>query len=343
MTVLDPAPDHKMPTERLLAPIGLTETQEQVYVLLVCAPRLTVDDVVERLGLSSREAREALSALRDDELVAEVDIRPRRYLATPPDIAIPALVLRRQEELQRARLAAVHLSELARTAAAPHENAPEMLELLTGGDTILRRLDQMQRAAEQQVCALVRPPVLNEPVEAAEVPNLARGVSYRAIYDPTAIAVPVTPDVLRTVMRAGEQTRIFPHVPTKMVLVDSKVALIPLVTHDPAAGCLLVRAPTIVDTLQMFFEALWRQSTPLTALSPDATEALPESDEQTNELILLLTAGLKDDAIARRLGVSSRTLDRRLHALMRGLAARTRFQAGWQAALRFHRSLRSDS
>jgi DNA-binding NarL/FixJ family response regulator len=53
----------------------------------------------------------------------------------------------------------------------------------------------------------------------------------------------------------------------------------------------------------------------------------------------MLAAGLKDDAVARQLGVSKRTLDRRVQELMRNLGAWTRFQAGWLAALRLYPNL----
>ena len=52
------------------------------------------------------------------------------------------------------------------------------------------------------------------------------------------------------------------------------------------------------------------------------------------EIVLLLAAGATDETIARRLGISARTVQRRVHALMEHLGVRTRFQAGVQAALR---------
>ena len=45
-------------------------------------------------------------------------------------------------------------------------------------------------------------------------------------------------------------------------------------------------------------------------------------------------AGLKDEAAARQLGVSLRTVHRRTSVLMAELDARTRFQAGLLAARR---------
>jgi DNA-binding NarL/FixJ family response regulator len=52
------------------------------------------------------------------------------------------------------------------------------------------------------------------------------------------------------------------------------------------------------------------------------------------QLLALLAAGLTDQAIARKLGVALRTVERRVRRMMDGLGARTRFQAGLQAAAR---------
>lgn len=51
-------------------------------------------------------------------------------------------------------------------------------------------------------------------------------------------------------------------------------------------------------------------------------------------LLTMLSAGLKDEAIARQLAVSSRTVGRRVAELMDALGARTRFQAGLYAQRR---------
>jgi len=51
-------------------------------------------------------------------------------------------------------------------------------------------------------------------------------------------------------------------------------------------------------------------------------------------VLALLAAGMKDRAIARRLGVCERTVGRRVAALCRDLGAVTRFQAGAEAARR---------
>lgn len=330
---------------RELACVGVSALEEQAYTVLLDDPAVTVAALAERLGVSQRRARDVLSGLEAHGLVSCVSTRPRRYEVTDPEIAVATLVLRRQEELQRARLAAVRMAERARHAGA-RTLGPEMLELVSGPEDTRRQLDQLQRAAEREVCSLDRPPYVthgsHSPTNPAEDDALTRGVSYRAIYDPRAFTYSWQPAELRHFLQAGEQVRVYPDLPTKMIIVDRRVAFIPLDAHQPGAESLLVRAPAVVDTLQMFFETLWAQATRLPTPSDAAgmTSLVGDRPEQQMvDLVNLLLAGLKDEVIARQLGVSASTLDRRVRALMRSLGVRTRFQLGWQARGRFQNTV----
>jgi DNA-binding NarL/FixJ family response regulator len=89
-----------------------------------------------------------------------------------------------------------------------------------------------------------------------------------------------------------------------------------------------VYSSALLDALIQFFEFTWEQAAPLGA---DPQSPLAEEDRR---LLTLLLAGLKDDAIARQLGLSTRTMRRRMKNLMDLLGADNRFQAGAQAARR---------
>ncbi|WP_052684469.1 response regulator transcription factor [Lentzea aerocolonigenes] len=116
-----------------------------------------------------------------------------------------------------------------------------------------------------------------------------------------------------------------------MVIADRRVAMIP-VSGDDCGGSvrLLVRAPAIVDILVAYFELLWARAVPVD-LTPPPDDGLNARDR---ELLTLLAAGMKDRAIARALGITERTVGRRLTALMYALGVDTRFQAGVVAAHR---------
>lgn len=64
-------------------------------------------------------------------------------------------------------------------------------------------------------------------------------------------------------------------------------------------------------------------------LAPGPAGPLSPSEQETLEL---RCTGMKDEAIARHLGISPRTLNRRILRLMTVLGVSSRFQAGIQAA-----------
>lgn len=58
----------------------------------------------------------------------------------------------------------------------------------------------------------------------------------------------------------------------------------------------------------------------------------PTFDARETTVIRLLEQGCTDDAVARRLGLSDRTVRRMTASLMSKLGARSRFEAGVRAA-----------
>ena len=98
--------------------------------------------------------------------------------------------------------------------------------------------------------------------------------------------------------------------------------------HD--AGRLLLRAPALVALVRALFEEYWAQAVPL----PLAAGAATDSSDEFRSVLDLLQMGMKDESIARQLGVSLRTVRRRIADLMDDLGASTRFQAGAEAARR---------
>jgi hypothetical protein len=150
---------------------------------------------------------------------------------------------------------------------------------------------------------------------------LGAGVSVRAIYASDSLdEQDVLPEAMR-VAADGVASRVHAQVPMKLAVFDESTALLPLSGDRLLSSALVVQRSSLVDALGELFELLWRDALPVI----DEDDVDPGLDPQ---LMALLSAGLKDDAIARQLHVSSRTVGRRVADLMADLGARTRFQAG---------------
>ncbi|PPK66323.1 helix-turn-helix domain-containing protein [Actinokineospora auranticolor] len=316
----------------LLGPVGLNETDNAVYLALATTPRGTAQDIAESAELALPAVRRALRTLTEAGLVTTLLARPMRYVVAPPEVSIDALVSRRQQELEGLRASARELALRLRETPASAET--DVVEILEGNDVIQHRLAQMQLSAQDEVLIIDAPPYLHgTPVQNdQELVTLRRGVRYRSLYHGPALQLPGHYEQMMACIAAGEQARTLASAPMKMLIVDRRVALMPVsFAAAETRTRLLVHAAPLVEGLVVCFEALWEQAAPVHGGSQPPREGLSDRDRQ---VLSLMAAGLKDQAIARALGVAQRTVVRRIAEMMTTLGADTRFQAGMLAARR---------
>jgi sugar-specific transcriptional regulator TrmB/DNA-binding CsgD family transcriptional regulator len=321
----------------MLEVIGLGTEVEQVYEVLLNARPATGRELAAATGLSQPAVRSALRTLQGLGLVSRLAGPPPGYVATDPSLTLDALLMNQEEQLRRARARAGEISERFRQAAAGRDPA-EMVEVVTGSETIVERHDQLQRSAQRELRFLDKPPYRagyeysNEP----EVEFLRGGGVARSIYETAAVDIPDRLPALDAYLAAGEQARVLPVLPTKLVLVDDRVGIVPLRVGDvPSRSYLVVHRSALLDALCGLFETLWQLALPLTLGSGgggDGLRAAGRPDPLEQRILGLMNAGLPDEAIARHLGLSHRTLQRRIRDLMQRLDANTRYQLGARAA-----------
>uniref|UniRef100_UPI000E3E4FA8 helix-turn-helix transcriptional regulator n=1 Tax=Allorhizocola rhizosphaerae TaxID=1872709 RepID=UPI000E3E4FA8 len=231
----------------------------------------------------------------------------------------------RAAELDRARAAAGPLSELF---AAAQTGGTDQVEVLHGSAALGRWFVRLQQEAREEVTTLDRPPYALTTSNPVESQLLARGVSYRAVYAPEALEWPGVLGDIRGLVRQGEQARVLPGLRIKLAIADRRIALMPLSLDFSDVRAVVIRPSALLDGLLDYWEMCWQAAIPLEAPEHDA---LSEDDRM---LLTLLVSGLKDEAIARQLGWSLRTMRRRMSRLNELLGAANRFQAGVIAARR---------
>ncbi|MFE9882253.1 helix-turn-helix domain-containing protein [Streptomyces sp. NPDC005784] len=116
--------------------------------------------------------------------------------------------------------------------------------------------------------------------------------------------------------------------PTRMILMDRRTAMLSVSSDDTAAGAVLLTGQGTLTALCALFETTWEAARPLGEIVPTGPNG--RTGQQTTALGLL-AGGHTDEAIAKRLGVSPRTARRIASELMDRLDARSRFEAGVRA------------
>ena len=250
---------------------------------------------------------------------------PARWTATAPDVALQQFLRDREDETRKLRAGITRLLDgYHRSRGLRDPSLGDLVEVVTGRDAIEHLWLTLLDGAREQVDILDKPPFVQLDSVGPELPVLARGVPVRSVYERATLLQPEKLEQVRELVAAGEQAGTAVGLPFKLALVDSRWALLPLAPGTELSGALVVRPSPLLDALQQTFEAQWARAMPVP--TPD-----PQSDDSQVELLTLLAAGMTDEGIARRLGVSARTVQRRVSALMGGLGASNRFQAGVQA------------
>jgi sugar-specific transcriptional regulator TrmB/DNA-binding CsgD family transcriptional regulator len=321
---------------RALAVLGLSDRAEELYRLLLEHPGLSVSDASGRSDVSTARIRDAFHELESRGLLTRSASYPLRFFPTSPELALGILVRQHEDDLDRVRAAIASYQARFAQATTRLRDPLHLVEVVLGREAVLQRVTQLQRAAQQEILVFDKQPyAATEEVTTAEIEHLRRGVRARVIYDRTALEIPGQVASLRRLAELGEEARVGDNLPTKMMIADRSHAIVPLDFDSPGVeGIVLVNASPLLDALAALFDSFWRVAIPVAWKGNDPTLASPPVDAHDRDLLTLLVAGHKDEAIAHQLGISRRTVQRRIRRLMDKIGANSRSQVILQAARR---------
>ncbi|WP_392972291.1 helix-turn-helix domain-containing protein [Streptomyces sp. LN245] len=321
----------------MLAALGLGPAEEEIYRLLVARGRAAVHELAADGGRPESEVREVLTDLAGRGLVVRLasEGTVTRYLAAPPAVALGGELRRRRDELSAAEHAVLTLAEQHRTGAEGGA-----VEVISDIDAVRHRFRQLQESARQQVRAMMVPEqtVVSRSDNVAEGAGVRRGVLYRTILHREALTEPGALAQALGALEAGQQVRVADAVPVKLMIADHELAMLPLFSgRNTAAASVLVHVGGLLDALVAYFELAWEQAYPLSphttgdGVAEQRADAIDAFDAR---MLALVLAGLTDQAVGARLGVSRRTVQRRIGELMTRAGVESRIQLGWHAARR---------
>ncbi len=203
-----------------------------------------------------------------------------------------------------------------------------------GDEELLARAGHLFDPHEEFVCAARDPSTWMLRGRSAEAGEQMRarmadaGVTVRKLYTPRAIELDRAH--LTEISNLGAKIRIHPTgLAQEAIIIDRRVAIL---AGPPTTGVRtysVVRAPAVVAAVRGLYQATWDSATEFTDIMANLTT--PTIDAEGVAILRQLSAGRKDEAAARELGISVRTYRRRVAELMVLLGADSRFQAGVRA------------
>lgn len=321
--------------------VGLDTEAEAVYRHLLVRSGGTVDEIVAAFGVSFEHALALLERLHHSGLVSRRS--SGAFLTVDPRHALRTLVESRERQLAAVRDAAGPLGAIFDDARRSSTAEPAT-RTISGPEAVGDCYYRLKQAARSEICAMDRPPFLLAPNGPLDEAAVRRGVRVRVVYAAASFDAESGWQALGSLVSRGEEARVVAGA-THQIGDGGPVGrdgLAELVSRQQRVP--LHRSTPLLKALTELFEHYWTTAPSLSG-GPDS-ESLPSpgpstqgdqtrkpTDEERN-LLALFAAGVKDDAIARQFGVSTRTLRRRIQDLYAELGTTNRFGAGVAAARR---------
>ncbi|MFD3678331.1 LuxR C-terminal-related transcriptional regulator [Streptomyces sp. NPDC058613] len=325
-----------MPADQAGEPEELSPAARRLYAYAVERHAFGEAEATAALGVRAAAAITELAAAH--LLQRAPGGAPDRWSAVAPRAAaaravapLALLVRETHDEMDRLRGRLETLVPAYEAGTAHRDlSGPGRLELVTDLGAVRGLIAELAASCEREL--LTSQPGGGRPLETLEESIgrdeslLARGVRMRTIYQHTARYSRPTAAYVERVTALGAQVRTLGDGLMRMLVFDAHTGL--MAVPDRSGAALVVREPGVVHFMTAAFERSWLGARPFpVTVSPDAARSI--SDELRQTIVRLLSEGLEDKVIARRLGMSERTCQRHIAGIMRAVGAKSRFQAGF--------------
>ncbi|MDP3890010.1 helix-turn-helix transcriptional regulator, partial [Nocardioides sp.] len=321
----------------MLDELGLDQNLQLVYLALLGDPAASLTSLQDSVGMSESEVRAALDRLAELALVRWVGNAERGLELVDPELGLKALLTRqRAEVLDRQRRLEESQLAVERWLNA-HGNIRERasssgVQRIDGLDGVRAKLGELAIECSDSIWSF-NPDGAQTPANlAASRPlnsaTLERGVGMRAVYLDSIRNDEPTRDHVAWLLDQGAEVRTVPVLPMRMILVDRRIALVPIDDQSSEEGAFLVTGTGLVAGLVALFLSTWRLAK---AFGPHRPRRMDPLSTQERQALVLWAQGCTDASVARQLGVSERTVRRISEAIAERLGARSRFEAGARA------------
>lgn len=316
----------------MLDVFGLSAEAESVYRAMLASPTCTVSELALATAVDEAAVVRSLEELRQ---AAIISAGPDGFdEPLPPEQAIEALIAREEEMLseRRRRLSAQRegVGDLVRTfvAARQTEEPSGSIERLVDGSAVRARLYELEKLTTQ-TCWSMRPssaPSVQslDSARRLDQESMSRGVGMRWIVSATSLADQAYRDYLSERVADGGEVRVHPAPPMAMILLDETVSVIP---DGDQGGAVILHGAALSLPVRRLFDEAWSTSAPLGEWLAVGAE-MDSRQLRSRQVVTMMAQGMTDEAIARRLGVSVRTVGRLISTATDALGATGRFQAG---------------
>lgn len=324
-------------TPRLGSLEPLDDEVAPLYLAMLQTPNPSMDSLLGQ-GFSPGQLDEMLPVLEQRRMIER--ITADTWTVIPPDVALPAYAAQLEARARVLRTTSQALARVyLRSRSATRSDAGSGVVLLDSLVDVTQALHQVTTGAQEWVLSSrVDSPLtrylLQAPRPVATTPFLGSHgapLNVRLDIDPTLLPEPSVLEIMHARAAGGDDIRLTPGLPFTGAVNDQGLAMVDLGDDGGSPVGILLDAGAGSARVRAALEFGWHLGTPWRP-GTAASSSADLLDPRDRNILRLMAGGVSDAAIARQLGISSRTVERRIRVLLDRLNATTRFQAGVLAA-----------
>ncbi len=161
-----------------LVELGLTPDEAAVYELLVREGGLTANDISLHLKIIVNSIYRLTKDLQSQGLIKELDIRPKRFQAVPPALAIQQLANK-----QLARIETVAEAAIKRLGATSSQSPHHLnMGLMTGRKELFESYVNLAKKSKQEILVISVGEPVPETIWKVTKSKIKKGVSHKFIF-----------------------------------------------------------------------------------------------------------------------------------------------------------------
>lgn len=293
------------------------------------------------VGAEPWRVEQAVCRLADLGLLVPAPGAPSGYAVSRPEQALTRLLALEEQILEESRNRLAGSRDMIRVlmrnfpVRSQADKGAHVELLLSGGEVnsfIEERMDGIERRQLAMHPGGAPPQNLADEMILRDAEVISRGVEVRALYPHHIANTDYVRDYLAEAVHHGAGIRLAPYLPIRMILMDEHLAVLPIDPKDSSRGAFAIQSSEMVRCLTEIFEFHWHSASPFQERCEDESADRLSLTSQEQAIVRMLAMGAKDEAIARQLSISPRTLSRTISAMLDRIGVQSRFQVAVQLA-----------
>ncbi len=246
----------------LLLNMGLSSNEAKVYLALLKKKISNVSEIVTISGVPQKMIYYVLQKLMQKGLCTLIPGKIKKYKPANPDTGIGDFISQAQQQIS---LSQEMLSELKKDYQKG-QNKPgsfEHIEIIQNKTQITEKVIYLEKKAKEEVLSFNKPPYAMTKRNVEEVKGLEKGVKYKSIYQFVDLREVIGRSVVEMYMKGGEEIRVTPELPIKMMIFDNRIAMFTLEDRIIPGNdfCVVViQNSNLVKILKESFNTYWQNA-----------------------------------------------------------------------------------